>query len=107
MKLTQQQFHAQPRRELDDLLRVRLDALLAQEPREDQHHHLLLVMADITLTQTIRNLALPDPQVSTYLLPKRKFPPTPMSFTQLQQWIQHTIMVYSRTPPIMGPLMRW
>lgn len=101
MKFTPQMFHAQPRRELDQYLKLRLDAILAQEPREDQQLHLITIMAEVALVQALRNLTLPEPTTPSWVLTKRHFPQNPLSYTQLQQWVQMTIMRVSRVPPIM------
>lgn len=101
MKFTPQMFHAQPRRELDQYLKLRLDAILAQEPREDQQLHLIVIMAEVALVQALRNLTLPEPTTPSWVLTKRHFPENPLSYTQLQQWVQMTIMRVSRVPPIM------
>lgn len=101
MKFTPQMFHAQPRRELDQYLKLRLDAILAQEPREGQQLHLIVIMAEVALVQALRNLTLPEPTTPSWVLTKRHFPENPLSYTQLQQWVQMTIMRVSRVPPIM------
>lgn len=68
---------------------------------KEQQLHLITIMAEVALVQALRNLTLPEPTTPSWVLTKRHFPQSPLSYTQLQQWVQMTIMKVSRVPPIM------
>ena len=95
VKLTQEDFHAQPRRSLDQ--KLKLNTLTSIEPSDENINQLTIQVASQIFTQTLRSLTLPDP-VPTAMLRKRDMPITPMSYTQLKEWRDATIMKLASRP---------
>ena len=101
VNLNPQLFGAQPRKELgkslDALHQIHLGNLLGHEPSDLNKPQRLRLQVELGVIQALKSLTLPNP-IRTWLVPKSKLPSDPLSYRQLKDWVDSTILSLTQQP---------